>query len=293
MPADVNWLVHMDVDQLKSSVIGDFVMNRLTNDEADRKLAAFAAVFNFDPRQDISAVTLFGTGRAPEQGALVVAGNLDVSRLATLAAASAGYQKTEYSGADIHRWTDEKHGQSTTQYGSVLPDGRIVVSQGLDMVKRVIDAAAGRSTRFDPATRFPSLVTNIDAPFFMAGADLSGIQDASPRAAMLKQADMGCLAITESAGQLAAVMTLSVTDPQVATQLSSVAQGMIGLAMLSQSERPELARVAQSARVEVNGTLVSLRINAPAQDVVGLLQAQAERHPSRHGGAAAPVAPQD
>ena len=48
------WVVHADLEQLRQTQLGAFVTNELSAGPLADKLAAFAAVFGFDPRKDSS-----------------------------------------------------------------------------------------------------------------------------------------------------------------------------------------------------------------------------------------------
>jgi len=71
VPADPMWLVHMDFDRLRPTTVGQYIMAELEKPEAQAKLASFQAMFKFDLKTQLHALTLYGMGEAPEQAVLV------------------------------------------------------------------------------------------------------------------------------------------------------------------------------------------------------------------------------
>ena len=82
---DPVWVLHVDCDALKQTVVGKYVLGEMEKPEAQKKFAAFQAIFNFDPRKELHGLTLYGTSSEPEDGVLLVYADFDPARLTTLA----------------------------------------------------------------------------------------------------------------------------------------------------------------------------------------------------------------
>src|SRR5437899_2763290 len=57
--AEPAWLVHVDCDRLRPTVVGQYLMAELDKPEAQARLGAFQAIFNFDPRKQLHGLTLY------------------------------------------------------------------------------------------------------------------------------------------------------------------------------------------------------------------------------------------
>ena len=100
MAADPTWVLHLDCDALRPTAIGQFLLAEMEKPEAQAKFAAFQSIFNFDPRKQLHGLTLYSTGKAPEDGVLLVYGDFDADRLVTLAKAGEGLSETTYKQHD-------------------------------------------------------------------------------------------------------------------------------------------------------------------------------------------------
>src|SRR5215471_12260753 len=85
VPADPSWIVHLDCDALRPTMIGQFVLSELDKPETQAKLATFQSVFNLDPRTQLHALTLYSVSGVPEDGVLLVYADVDPERLTSLA----------------------------------------------------------------------------------------------------------------------------------------------------------------------------------------------------------------
>src|SRR5262252_3017054 len=72
VPADPAWVLHVDCDALRPTVLGQYLLSELEKPDAQDKFAAFQSIFNFDPRKQVHGLTLYSTGSAPEDGVLLV-----------------------------------------------------------------------------------------------------------------------------------------------------------------------------------------------------------------------------
>src|SRR5690349_7948887 len=64
--ADPVWVLHVDLDGLRTTTVGKYIFSELDKPEAQAKLAAFQAIFNFDLAKSVHGVTLYGTSQAQD-----------------------------------------------------------------------------------------------------------------------------------------------------------------------------------------------------------------------------------
>src|ERR1039458_5780763 len=102
------WVLHLDCDSLRPTALGQYLLAEMEKPEAQAKFDAFQTIFNFDLRKQLHGLTLYSTGKVPEDGVLLVYADFDPSRLVTMAKAAQGYQSTTFKQHVIHNWVDEK-----------------------------------------------------------------------------------------------------------------------------------------------------------------------------------------
>ena len=270
--SSATWVVHADVEKLRQTQVGGFILGKLNEGEAANKLAAFAAVFGFDPRKDLNTVTLYGKSKDPAQSVVLAGGTFNGDQLVTLLKANNTYESQAYGTYTIHSWIDEKKPNEGRQYGCLHPGGTILISHGADMLKEALDVLDGKQAGLDTAKVFGGALL-ADAPFFMAGANISQVGDVRPDAAVLKQAAGGQMALAEKDGSVVLAVAVTANSLEAATNMQSVAQGMVAMAQLGQEKNPELARIAQATRISRDGNTVRLDLTYPVNETIALLEA--------------------
>ena len=78
--ADAKWLVHLDVDKLRSTAVGDYVISQVL----DAKLGGLTRQFDFDlDWKKVHSLTAYGTGYQSESsfnGVLLIETELDLQK---------------------------------------------------------------------------------------------------------------------------------------------------------------------------------------------------------------------
>ena len=278
--AEPTFVMHLDCDSLRPTAIGQFVLAEMEKPEAQAKLAAFQSIFSFDPRKQLHGLTLYSTGKSPEDGVLLVYADFDPERLVTLAKAAKDYQSTSYKQHTIHNWIDDKkkakNGVQPRVYAAIQA-GRIVVfaqqetrvAQALDVLDRAVPNLAG-------STVFPQLGATGNANFIQAAARKMDIPDSTPNAAVLKLAKMARLEVGEVSGQLKATLNLEAGDAEVAKQMASVGQGLLALMKLQQ-DNPGSVKLAEALSLKQDGAGVVVALAVPAADAIEVMKADAAK----------------
>ena len=278
--AEPTFVMHLDCDSLRPTAIGQFVLAEMEKPEAQAKLAAFQSIFSFDPRKQLHGLTLYSTGKSPEDGVLLVYADFDPERLVTLAKAAKDYQSTTYKQHTIHNWIDDKkkakNGVQPRVYAAIQA-GRIVVfaqqetrvAQALDVLDRAVPNLAG-------GTVFPQLGATGNGSFIQAAARKMDIPDSTPNAAVLKLAKMARLEVGEVSGQLKATLNLEAGDAEVAKQMASVGQGLLALMKLQQ-DNPGSVKLAEAMSLKQDGAGVVVALAVSAADAIEVMKADAAK----------------
>lgn len=272
VPAEAKWVVHADLDQLRGSEMGKFAMAELDRDEHKRKLDAFQAIFNMDPRKDVSSVTVYGKGHKEEENVALFKGKFDAQRLVTLIKANESYQELGYNGQAIHSWQEKKGGREVRTHAAILADGTVALG-GKAALEEALDVADGKRESMQSAGTLSELsVAAKRACFMVAGASFADMRITDPSAAFLKEAAAGQLFLSEASGQVAVEAVLVSASDETAEQLEAVARGFIALGILQREKNPALADMARRTRIGRDGKRVTAVFTCPASDVVKLVR---------------------
>jgi hypothetical protein len=268
---DALWVVHVDMGALRQTELGRHIMNEISTDEANRKIDAFKAIFQFDPRKDLDAMTLYGTGKERKEGVALIRGRFDTGHLVTLIKANEQYSGTVHVTRMIHRWAEEHKGGKLT-YGCIARNDLIIVGEDEALVKHAVDVIDERTGNMADAKTLAGLDDASHATIFIASANMQQMQGLHPRAAMLKQNKAASLSFSEKEGKIQGLLRMVAKDDQTATAIHSIAQGMISLTMLNQNLDPATIKLTQSLQLGVKGSEVSVEMDYPTTDIIQFLQ---------------------
>src|ERR1019366_4619407 len=184
VPADSAWVLHVDCDALRPTAIGQFLLTEMEKPDAQAKFAAFQSILGFDPRTQLHGLTLYSTGKAPEDGVLLVYGDFDPERLLTLAKAASDYHSTTYKQQTIHNWIDEKkkdkEGAKPRVYAALQGKHIVVFAQQETRVGQALDVLNRATPNLAGSGVFPQLGASGSTSILQAAARQLDIPDSTP-----------------------------------------------------------------------------------------------------------------
>ena len=278
LPANPTWAVHIDVDKMLTTGVGQFLQGEMSKPDAAAKLAAFQAVVGFDLQKQLHGLTLYGTTPKPEDGVLMVYSDFDADRLVTLAKAAEDYQSATYGSRVIHSWIDAnkpaKDGVRPRTYAALV-GLRVVFGQRQAAVAAAIDVLDGHAPNLGGSATFPQLGSN--AGVLQAAASHMDLPDTDPNAAILRLSKLMSLEVGEAQGNATSTLTLQANTDEIAQQITSIAQGLVALGKL-QTGNPDATKLANATTVKQDGSTVTISTTLPTADVVAAMKAAAAKH---------------
>ena len=164
VPANAQWIAHVDIDGFKTSKLGKFTLGRLKDVAAP--IDAVAAMLQFDPRKDLSDITAYGNhskADQPENAAVLLNGRFKPDHLMTLLKAGEGLKVEKAGKHQLLEWTKDKE----TEYGSIVNEKLLVLGTNRKMVaqalKTVVDSNGGDARPGDELVWTISLANQGDA----------------------------------------------------------------------------------------------------------------------------------
>lgn len=282
------WVVHLDVDVLRPTALGQYLLTEMEKPQAQAKLAAFQALVNFDLRTQLHGLTLYSLGAAPEDGVLLVYADFDPERLVTLAKAAKDSQNTPYKQNVIYNWLDDKkkpkNGVKPRTYAAI--QGKCVIfGQREATVARAIDVITGASANLAAGNAFPAFGAAGNTSFLQAAAQKMDFLQGDPNAQVLRLSKQITLEVADSQQNLSAALTLQASDEEVANSIHSIINGLISLLKI-QKEKPESVKLGQALTLQQDGALVHVNMSLPITDVIEMMKADAVRKAQKKAAAA-------
>jgi hypothetical protein len=281
VPADAPWVAHFDCDGLKKTKVGAAILDQLQKPEADAKFHSLEAMFGFDPRKQLHGVTFFGAEAGSKDGVAVIYADFDADRLATIAKGANGYESNDYKGTTIHNWIDEKKrakdGVKPRVYAATAGK-RLIIGPSEALIQHALDALAHAVPTLDAANEFSSLGTG--HCFFQAAGHHIDLPASDPNALALKMARLITFDAREKDDSVELKLAVEAKDEDIAGPLMSIGQGLIGLAKL-QKNKPEVAKLANSIKLERKAANVTAGVSIPSADVIEMVKAGASKKPAK------------
>lgn len=275
--AEPHWVLHLDVDALRLTTGAQYLQGAIERPEVQKKLAAFKAIFNFDPAQAVHGVTLYGASNAPEDGVLLVYADVDSARLTTLAEGAREHRSTTHRIHQIHGWLEErrpaKDGVKPRTYAALYGGRMVIFAQKEERVAEALDVLDGIKPGLNTSQRFAELGAP-GAGFVQAAAGKLDLPGSDPGSAVFRQSKSMKWNLAENQGQVASTLTLEADTEEIAAQIASIGRGIVGL-MALQTDKPDSVKLAQSLTILESGNSVSITLSMPVQELLNVVKARA------------------
>jgi hypothetical protein len=280
VPTNAAWFLHLDVEKLKGTEVGQYLLGELEKPEAQRALAGMQAIFNFDPRKTLKNCTLFSRGESPEDAVLVMRGTFDTERLTTLARAGQDYQSIRYRHYTIHGWVDaRKRGRRAKDhrsYGVIPSPGVVVLGQKVARMQEALDLLERPEGSADGATMVPKPAIDAGAVVLLGAARPGKVALLPPGVAFLRSVKTLSLSAGETGGTLEAELTFESESEESARNLLAIAQGLLAWSSF-QDAKPANGKLLQALSTAQKGSLVTLHLRLPAAEAVRLIEEKQTR----------------
>jgi hypothetical protein len=285
--SDAKWLLHLDLDQFRSSKVGTYFTKQILEEKLSQPKADLMRELNFDlDASKISSITAYGTdyGSKPDaNGVLVIKTTLDVGKVLDAAMekfspnaeAQGGIKKTQQGSSVLYSVNDDV-------FVTIHPGKLIVVAKSRKPIDKASEVLSGKSANLTSGKAFSGFPDMQKAFFFLGIAEaFNSDVPIPPQANVLKMADGGRLVLGENADRLFLNVALKAKNSEVVTQIQQVIQGLVALASLSKAENKDLMQLAQSAKVSADENLVSLSLEFPVERAIEKLSEEQHGHDGR------------
>jgi hypothetical protein len=285
--ADAKWLLHFDVDKLRSTPEGDYLVKELADRILDEPKAALKREADFD-LDFTKANSITAYGDYSSNAVLLVKTDLDIEKLVDAALAQMVKSNNILSWPVVDK--SVRDGILTYTFPDhaslwIRPDKIVLFSKLASSTEKANDVLAGRSANLTSSPTFSDFPDGQKTFFFFGAAEgFNSFPDLNPptgtnnpKAKILKLTESGRVVIGQDADQVFVNFALKAKTPQVVTQMQQVIQGMIALASLTASENDDVQLLTDSAKVSATGNIVSLNLNFPADKALLILSTQLDR----------------
>jgi hypothetical protein len=282
--ADARWLLHLDVENLQTTKIGEFIAHEFLDKGFAKPTRDFARElqFEFDWKK-IQSVTAYGTSydsRAGINGVLLLRTSMEVEKLldgivAKLAAAAAEgpLKKTETGNGVVYSFKDEVFG--------VITRGVLLISKSKMELEKARAVVLGQEANLTKATTFSTLPAATSGFFLLGAAEGFSTADLPRQAKVLKSAEGGHIVLGETQGRCFIDLALLAKDAEAAQQIQQVGQGLMALAALNEGENKDWQALIRGLKIDSSDKRVTVKLELPAAAMIAKLKDEHQKHRDR------------
>lgn len=282
VPTDARWVMHLDLAALKATDIGRMLLDESMQGDAVQQIESAKAMFRIDPREDLDAMTVYGSGSTADNAVVLLQGRFEQAPLVELVQTMEAYSVMPHGNHPIHSWIDPTQGNGTRSYGALVGARTLLVSQDMPSLQRALDVHDGSARNLSQvggnALRTESL--REDGVLLGITADLRDVDlSFNP---MLSSFSTDTERFTLTLGESAVHGTTLALDVQrkTAEQASEMAQMMRGLLMMGaiqmQQENPATADLLQKVQITTAGNALQMRLRYPTDKLTALIRTSIE-----------------
>ncbi len=279
--AQSNWVAHADLDALRKSVVGAFVLAKVKEDpEAAKGIAMLQAVFGLDI-DAISSFTAYGRGEA-DKGIFAVKGGFDAERLLPMLELNESYVAKKHGDTIIHL-IDQNKGDPKAM--AFTAKDELIVSSTVRYTEHGLDVGTGKEPSLKPKGIHKVLAETLSHSVLTVAVDVKGVAEFNkpsngPEAVIIQKTDAIGLVVGETSDMLMAVAILQTADEATAKHVENIARGFTSLLALGADMEPELAELMAKTKTHVSrkGHIVSVKLGIDIKTVKETIALEMEKN---------------
>ncbi len=273
--ADAKWLLHLDVDALLKSKVGSYVHESVLEPKMQLQRSMIEGMLGVSLKPElVHSITIYGDNfqNEPQLHAVaLIRTEIDIPTIVkkvqefqNLEAAQSGKEvdakiKLIQSKPYAMYWMKGDNGEDVY---FANPSGNL---WNLTLDKSKLESSVaiiqGKALNLESSADLKNLSPDNQSVLFLAMA--KGFNESAPlppQAQILKMAENASMTLGETNDHIQARLTLAARTNEAATQMTQLAQGMIALLTLSQSENPDVMELARNTSVTQKDSKVSLTV---------------------------------
>jgi hypothetical protein len=260
IPADAEWVVHLNMEKFKSSKIGDMLIHEKKGG-IKKKAKAFYKQTSIDLLKDVTGFTIYGLGKKKQQTVMCLKGRFDREYLLGLLEDVDAHKEIAFNTHIIHKWNHN-------EYGLFVGEDLVFLAWNEDAIKAALDAVDGRSENISSSS-LKLYADQIPGNAFFAGLvkDISALSGYSSKAVILKKAGSGLITLTEVGENLNARIYATAETPEDAANMEQIIRGLMALAQMQFEESYAGLNLSEVIEVSTDSNKVKIELNHSSEEI--------------------------
>ncbi len=233
VPADAKWLVHVDVDAMRTSTVVHKAFEKCMAmcQDAEKHLNKVRDATGMDPRKDLHGATFYGKQVGKHRGVAIVHAKADPRLLLKKAEQAPDHKVTEYGSFKLHSWTRKARGHTHTATGTIYKPDCLVFASSIEELKNALDVLEGKSASVGSDSPLADAATPAGTILAIRATGLAGVE-LPCKSPVVKQMESVRAVIGENDGRSFLQAKAVTTTPEVAGQVKTVIEGVRAMGIL-------------------------------------------------------------
>lgn len=262
LPADVDLVVHFDIEGLKQTELWRRISESAEGQELRAGLSDLEELhtrFGIDPLNDVRAVTLFKVEKEEDPTVVLFSTTARIDEALQRFQAVSGYARVVADGIELHTWSEGGAGEKAFAYvhAGAAQERVVVLASNETSALHAARVLRGQEPSHAANPALLTLAPTRGSFLYLAAKSLPHIED-TPASQVFGLAQGIQLDLGEAGGFLRAHMGVTTASPQNALDISNVANGLISIARLAGGEMGELMEVLTGLRMNTRGSEVQV-----------------------------------
>lgn len=264
IPADAEWVVHLDMTKFKSTQIGNLLIQEKKGG-IKKKAKAFYKQTSIDLLKDVDGITIYGLGKEKQQTVMCLKGNFDKEFLLGLLEDVDTHREIAYNNHIIHKWNH-------SEYGLFVGEDLIFLAWNEDAMKVALDVVDSNSEKISSSS-LKFYVDQIPGNAFFTALvkDISALAGYSSKAVILQKAGSGMITLTEIDEILNMQIDATTQTPKDAANMEQIVRGLMAMAQMQFEESYEGMNLSEIVRVSTNSNKVKIELNHPSDEIFKII----------------------
>jgi hypothetical protein len=264
IPADAEWVVHLDMAKFKSSQFGDLLLQERKGG-IKKKAKVFYKRTSIDLLKDVTGVTIYGLGKQKQQTVMCLKGRFDKEYLLGLLENVDSHKEIAHGNHIIHKWNHN-------EYGLFVGEDLIFLAWNEDAMKSALDVVDGRSEKISSST-LKSYADQIPENAFFAALvkDISALSGYSSKAVILKKAGSGLFTLTEKDEILNVRINATTETPKDAANMEQIIRGLMAMAQMQFEESYAGLNLSEIIEISTNNNKIKIELSHPSEEIFKII----------------------
>jgi len=264
IPADAEWVVHLDMGKFKSSRIGELLLQEQKGG-IQKKAKAFYKKTSIDLLKDIRGITIYGLGTKKQQTVMCLEGTFDKKYLLGLLENEDTHREIPHGKHIINKWNH-------TEYGLFVGENLVLLAWDEEAIKAALDTIDGKGATIGTSP-LKSYADKIPADAFFAALvkDISSLSGYSSKAVILKKAGSGLFTLMEKGETLNLRFNATTETPEDAKNMQQVIRGLIAMAQMQLEDSLSGIKLAEVITVSTDKNTINIELTHSSEEIFKII----------------------